>query len=152
MAHQYDVTLKAILQNAMPGLLRLLGLPGGPVEYLTVEFPVREKLLPDLVVRLADGRILHIELQARNDPEMEWRCLDYFRVISRRWKDTTIVQVVVYLGDGPMTMAARSSWSSLADVTSSACCATPVGTKAPLSSGEPDVSMGSRSKSEGACA
>jgi len=113
MAQQYDVTFKAILQKAMPGLFRLLDLPSGVVEYLTVEFPIREKLLPDLVVRLADGRILHIELQSRNDPEMEWRCLDYFRVISRRWKGTTIVQVVVYLGDGLMTIASRIDESEL---------------------------------------
>jgi hypothetical protein len=51
-----------------------------------------------------------------------------------------------------MRMAPLRSWSSSADVTSSACCATPAGTKAPLSSGGQDLPMGSRSKSEGACA
>jgi len=81
----------------------LLGLP--PVaEYLTVEFPLRQKVLPDLVVRLVDGRILHIELQSKNDSKMHWRCLDYWRAIAEQWLDGEIVQVVIYLGDGPMTM------------------------------------------------
>src|SRR5207249_2152473 len=63
---KYDVRLKAIFQDAMPGLLRVLQLPGVK-EYLTVEFPKRNKSLPDLVLRLIDGWIVHIELQSKND-------------------------------------------------------------------------------------
>ena len=88
----------------MPVLFRLLGLPD-VIEYLTVEFPLHEKVFADLVVRLADGRILHIELQSRNDVRMPFRCLEYWRVIAELWPDADIVQVVIYAGDGPMTMA-----------------------------------------------
>jgi len=100
---QYDVRLKSILHRAMPQLFRLLGLPPA-AEYLLAELPLRQKILPDLLVRLVDGRILHIELQSRNDPRMIWRCLEYWQVISEQWPDAEIVQVVIYLGDGPMTM------------------------------------------------
>lgn len=100
---QYDVRLKSILHRAMPQLFRMLGLP--PVaEYLTIEFPVHQKILSDLVVRLTDGRILHLELQSKNDPRMRWRCLEYWRVIAELWPVVDILQVVIFLGEGPMTM------------------------------------------------
>jgi hypothetical protein len=100
---QYDVRLKSILHKAMPRLFRLLGLP--PVEeYLTVEFPLRQKAVTDSVMRLTDRRILQIELQSRNDPRMLWRCLEYWQAIGELWPDAEIVQVVIYLGAGPMTM------------------------------------------------
>ena len=103
---QYDKRLKSILYRSMPRLFRLLGLP--PVaEFLTVEFPIRQTFFSDWVVRLLDGRILHIELQSRNDPRMLFRCLDYWRVMLERWPDADILQLVVYLGDGPMTMVSR---------------------------------------------
>jgi len=58
MPQHYDVPLKSILHRAMPVLFGLLGLP--PVaEYLTIEFPLHQKVVSDLVVRLKDGRILH---------------------------------------------------------------------------------------------
>ncbi|HEY3742637.1 MAG TPA: hypothetical protein VGL53_22465 [Bryobacteraceae bacterium] len=104
----YDLLLKLIFQEAMPGLLRVLGLPP-VVDYLSVEFPKRTKAQPDLVVRLADGRILHIELQSKNDPRMEWRCLEYCQVISEQWPGVELVQVVIYLGDSPLTMASGIS-------------------------------------------
>jgi hypothetical protein len=88
----------------MTGLLRVLGLPAA-VDYLTVEFPKRNKALPDLVVRLADGRILQIEFQSKNDPRIEWRCLEYWQLISEQWPGSQVVQVVIYLGDGPLKMA-----------------------------------------------
>src|SRR5882724_10498509 len=103
---QYDIRLKSILHRAMPRLFSLLGLPA-VAEYLTVEFPLRQKVLSDLVVRLLDGRIVHIELQSKNDPRMVWRCLEYWQVIAELWPDTEIVQILVYLGDGAMTMVSK---------------------------------------------
>ena len=83
--------------------MRLLGLPDA-YEYLTVEFPKRQRLMADFVIRLKDGRIVHIELQSKNDPEMEFRCLDYWTVIAKQWPGVEIVQVVVYMGDAPLRM------------------------------------------------
>src|SRR5580658_10493772 len=100
---RYDLLLKLIFQEAITGLLRVLELPAA-VDYLTVEFPKRSKALPDLVVRLTDGRILHIEFQSKNDPRIAWRCLEYWQLISEQWPGLEVVQVVIYLGDGPLTM------------------------------------------------
>ena len=98
--HQYDIRLKSILYRSTPRLFRLLGLP--PVqEVLSIEFPLRDKAVSDWVVRLTDGRILHLELQSRNDSRMLFRCLDYWREIVERWPGVEIVQVVIYIGRRP---------------------------------------------------
>src|SRR5450432_1606826 len=88
----------------MPGLLRALKC--APVaEYLTVEFPSRPKMVADVVARLADGKILHIEFQLKNDPRMRWRCFHYYGTIQELWEDSDVLQVVIYLGNSPMSMA-----------------------------------------------
>ena len=38
---------------------------------------------------------------------MLFRCLDYWKEICERWPGVELVQVVIYLGDGPMTMVSR---------------------------------------------
>ena len=104
---QYDVRLKAIFYRAVPRLLGVLGLP--PLaEYLTVEFPIREKAEADFVARLTDERILHVELLTRNDPRMIWRDLGYWQVIGELWPTGDIVQVVVYLGEAPVDMVSKA--------------------------------------------
>ena len=98
----------------MPRFFRLLGLPAEVAEHLTVEFPLKEKVQADGVVRFHDGRIVQLEWQARNDSEMLWRCLDYYKVIVRLWpKAPKILQFVVYLGDGPLNMPSEFDRDSL---------------------------------------
>ena len=103
---KYDILLKTIFLDAMPALLRLLKC-APVVEYLTVEFPRKHKMVADVVALLADGRILHLEFQVRNDPKMHWRCYRYFGVISERWPKAEVIQVVIYLGRDPLTMQSR---------------------------------------------
>ena len=78
-------------------IVALAWIAGGG-RYLTVEFPKKTKALPDLVVRLADRSILHVELQAKNDARIEWRCLKYRMAMRELWRDERIQQKVVYLG------------------------------------------------------
>ena len=87
----------------MPALLRLLDC-APVVEYLSVEFPRKHKMVADVVARLADGRILHLEFQVKNDPGMHWRCFHYFGAIQQRWPLADVIQVVIYLGSDPLTM------------------------------------------------
>jgi hypothetical protein len=109
---KYDNLLKTIFHDAMPTLLRVLGC--APVaEYLTVEFPARPKLVADVVARLTDGRILHLEFQLSNDPRMHWRCYHYFGAIQEQWDDSEIIQVVIYLGNAPMQMKPKIERPSL---------------------------------------
>ena len=60
---RYDTTLKELFQ-ALPQRLLFLLVGMEAVELLPIEFPSVKKRLPDLVVRLSDGSIFHLELQA----------------------------------------------------------------------------------------
>ena len=100
---KYDNLLKAIFYDAMPLFLRALRC-APVVEYLNIEFPARPKLLADVVARLADGKILHLEFQLSNDPRMHWRCYHYRGAIQELWEDAEVIQIVVYLGNGPVRM------------------------------------------------
>ncbi len=87
----------------MPALLRLLNC-GHVIEYLSIEYPRQHKMIADVVARLADGRILHLEFQVKNDPDMHWRCFHYFGAIQQRWPQAEVIQVVIYLGGDLLTM------------------------------------------------
>ena len=100
---KYDNLLKTIFFDAMPALLRLMKC-APVVEYLSVEFPPRTSLIADVVALLEDGKILHIEFQVKNDPEMLWRCYHYYGAISQRWRNSEVLQFVVYLGSAPLAM------------------------------------------------
>ena len=54
--------------------------------------------------RMGFGKILHLEFQVTNDPDMLWRCYHYFGSISQMWPRAEVIQVVVYLGNETMTM------------------------------------------------
>lgn len=62
----YDTTLKTLFQIPPQQLVRLL--VGGQVQQqLTVEYPTVQMRRPDLVVRLTDGRLYHLELQSSEE-------------------------------------------------------------------------------------
>ncbi len=109
---KYDNLLKTIFHDAMPALLRVLAC-GSIAEYVNVEFPGRPKMVADVVARLVDGRILHIEFQLTNDPRMHWRCFHYFGAIQEQWEGSEVVQVVIYLGNAPMQMKREIRTGSL---------------------------------------
>ena len=100
---KYDNLLKTTFLDAMPMLLGSIA--NAPVaELLSVEFPSRPKMVADVVARLTDGRILHVEFQLTNDARMLWRCYQYFGAIQEALPDAEIIQVVIFLGNGRMTM------------------------------------------------
>jgi hypothetical protein len=110
---KYDNLLKTIFLDAMPGMLRALRC--APVkEYLNVEFPSRPKMIADVVARLLDGKILHLEFQLSNDPRMHWRCYHYFGAIQEQWEDSEVIQIVIYLGNPPLQMRSEIQKPSLA--------------------------------------
>ena len=61
-------------------------------------FPSVKKRLPDLVVRLADGSIFHLELQSDTDEIMVWRMLEYYVLIRSLYPDAVLIQQVLYVG------------------------------------------------------
>ena len=92
----FDITLKEIFYQTPQQLLQLL--VGSQVaEILTVEYPTVQQRRPDLVMRLIDGRIHHLELQSDNDTKMPWRMLEYYWLIYQQFEQAPIQQVL-YVG------------------------------------------------------
>ena len=73
------------------------------VQWLDVETLKVESRRLDLLCRLSDGGLLHIELQSSNDNEMPARMAEYALAI-RRSHGTIPRQIVLYVGRGPLRM------------------------------------------------
>ena len=108
---RYDTTLKTLFQAPPPQLLQLL-VGGQAHTMLTVEYPTVQMRRPDLVVRLTDGRLYHLELQSTNDPVMPWRMLEYFGLLCQHYGQPPLQQVL-YVGEAPLTMPARLEYPTL---------------------------------------
>ena len=100
--HEYDIALKSILMR----------LPGSVIEELTgfaitrwhnAELPQVRNPRVDLLGETADGRLVHIELQSTNDPNMSLRMAEYAWAIYKRFGRFT-EQIVLYVGEAPMRM------------------------------------------------
>ena len=109
---RYDTTLKTLFQAPPPQLLQLL-VGGQAHTMLTVEYPTVQMRRPDLVVRLTDGRLYHLELQSTNDPAMPWRMLEYFGLLCQYYGQPPLQQVL-YVGEALLTMPARLEYPTLA--------------------------------------
>ncbi len=97
----YDLTLKTLFASPPRRLIEhLLGARLAIAEQLNVEYPEVRVRRADLVVRLADGRLLHLELQSFSE-DISWRELDYYRLIHTTYGQPPI-QIVLYVGSGPM--------------------------------------------------
>lgn len=93
---KYDTTLKDLLWRGAPALLRqLVGVPAA--ELLPTEFPATRNRHPDLLARLTDGRLFHLELQSGPDERMPWRMLEYYGLIADRHGGEPVVQRVLAL-------------------------------------------------------
>lgn len=102
---RYDTTLKLLFQAPPQQLLRLL-VGGQAGQMLTVEYPTVRIRRPDLVARLTDGRLYHLELQSDNDGDMRWRMLEYYGLLSQQYGQEPI-QHVLYVGEAPMCLVTR---------------------------------------------
>ena len=75
-ARSYDITLKLLLRGS--AAMAFQALTGGPVErWLDIELPKMQNPRMDLLGELADGTLLHLELQSGNDSEMPLRMAEY---------------------------------------------------------------------------
>ena len=90
-----DALIKLLIQGSgVP--LRQLGF--GPVkQWLNVELPRTQSRRVDLLGKLSDGRLLHIELQSTNDRTMPFRMAEYALAIMRRYGGYP-VQLLIYVG------------------------------------------------------
>ena len=95
---QFDTTLKELFLATPRSLVEQL--TGGKVEvWLMNEQPSVKVRRIDLVARLTDGRILHVELQEDDDPNMPWRMLEYYAPLRLTYEQEPW-QIVLYVGAG----------------------------------------------------
>lgn len=99
---EYDTTLKELFQTVPSALFSIL--VGSPVvELLNVEYTSVKARRVDMLARLPDDRLLHLELQTGSDSEMLWRMLEYCAILRRQFS-RPVIQIVLYVGDAPVNM------------------------------------------------
>ena len=102
MAQQYDVSLKLLFHHSKGLIARRLF--GGPVmEWINVEQPKITNLRVDLLARLYDGSLRHVEVQAKNESDMGRRQAEYYLGFHRLLGEH-VEQIVLYIGREPMRM------------------------------------------------
>ncbi|MBF0563842.1 MAG: hypothetical protein HQK89_01230 [Nitrospirae bacterium] len=80
MSQLYDITLKKTIKNIPKRFLKLLtGFETG--EFLDTNFPTVQNREPDLVIKLPDISIFHLELNSDNENNMVWRMHDYYSLM-----------------------------------------------------------------------
>ena len=100
-----DIALKDIFEEIPHRLSKILA-PAPIKELLPTNFPSTE-LRVDFLARLEDERILHIEFQSFNDPNMPFRMLRYYIAILERYPSSPIKQLLVYVGNRKLRMKSR---------------------------------------------
>lgn len=98
----YDAALKQLILSS-----RLIPvLTGSSVAAeLPVEMPEVQALRPDVVLRLADGRLFHLELQSKQDAQMPRRMLSYYTALWEHFNELP-QQLVLYVGWAKTAMKA----------------------------------------------
>ncbi len=106
--NSYDLVIKDLFEKDCPTLLRQLTGGAAIIGVLTPEIPLIRKNVADLVFRLADGSILHVEFQARNDGRMCFREGIYGLGMAGKY-NCDVKQVVLYAGRAPMRMNLKTA-------------------------------------------
>ncbi len=92
----YDRTLRELFHEVPKTLIKLL--VGKEIkEVLETSFPKVEERRVDLLTRLEDDTLFHLEIQSINDPLMPMRMLKYASLIYEHYK-TFPKQMVLYIG------------------------------------------------------
>jgi len=93
----YDRSLRELFQNIPKKLVTIL--TGKDIkEVLDISFPKVEERRVDLLARLEDDTLFHLEIQSINDKNMPKRMLKYLSLIYDNY-ETLPLQVVLYIGE-----------------------------------------------------
>ncbi len=103
--HEYDVALKLLLQTSAGSVLRQVIGGANVVRWLNVELPRVQTRRADLLGATADDRLIHVELQSSQDPDMALRMAEYSLAIYRQFRRFP-TQIVLYVGEPPLRMTA----------------------------------------------
>lgn len=98
VGHDYDATIKALVWTGTPALLRMV--TGANVErFVPTEFASIRVRRPDMVAELAGGGVFHLELESGSSPYIVWRMYEYYGLISERYGNAPVTQLVLRLGE-----------------------------------------------------
>ncbi|MBF0565811.1 MAG: hypothetical protein HQK89_11255 [Nitrospirae bacterium] len=111
MSQLYDITLKKTIKNIPKRFLKILtGFEEG--EFLDTNFPTVQNREPDIVIKLPDISLFHLELESNNENNMVWRMHDYYSLMFQK-DECKIRQILLYVGDRPLRMADRIQHETL---------------------------------------
>jgi len=101
--HEYDTVLKALLTSPQNSILERI--TGSRIDHwLNPEFPEVQQTRADLLGETADRqRLIALELQSTNDPDMPMRMAEYALRIRRRYQRFP-EQYVLYVGNDELRM------------------------------------------------
>jgi hypothetical protein len=96
------------MEGALPGLIKnILHIQVTHAEELPDDIQHTKERKPDVLKKITESSgstfVLHIEFQAKNEPEMAFRMADYFIMLLRKYK-LPVRQYVIYIGSDPPTM------------------------------------------------
>jgi len=99
-----DITIKDIILPLLESKLMkdIIG-----IKYkreLDTVFTTTKERRVDLLLESEDGSILHIEFQTTNDKTMLYRMFEYYSLIKMEYKEKTIHQKLIYLGEDKCNM------------------------------------------------
>jgi hypothetical protein len=104
--NQFDQVFKDLLSEPDCQFRQILTQNQAVMRELLTELTGFSSRIADRLWLLEDGQILHLELQATNDPLMPIRMAEYVLPIIRKY-GIRIVQIVLYFGNAPLTMPSR---------------------------------------------
>ena len=103
MAQDYDVSLKLLFRRSTGLVARELF--GGRIrEWVNVELPRVRNPRVDLLARMADGSLRHVEIESHIGPDLARREAEYYLGLHRRF-DQHVEQVVLYVGQERLSRA-----------------------------------------------
>jgi hypothetical protein len=106
LVHEYDTALKLLLRESSEFFMREL--VGDVATWVNVELPQVQNTRVDLLGETTDDRLVHIELQSRNDAGMALRMAEYCLRVYRLF-DRFPHQILLYVGSEPVRMATELS-------------------------------------------
>ena len=82
------------------------------MHWKNTELPEVRNPRVDLLGETAGGRLVHVELQSTNDPDMALRMAEYAWAIYRRFRCFP-EQIVLYVGEAPVRMKCEMQGGSV---------------------------------------
>lgn len=111
--YRYDAVVKDLVQRDQSSILDAYIGNRKVRGFLNVEFAIVEERIADLLIELDDGSILHIEFQSDNQSAMPYRMGIYGLICAEKHRGRNIEQVVIYLGQDPMSMSSSIAVSGI---------------------------------------